>query len=71
MILLNIRRNKIDNIETPKNSKPKLFWNKIILIEKEKITNSSNEVIKKETVLVNNDEIAKTFNKHFAETVQT
>ena len=44
---------------------------KIILIEKEKITNSSNEVIKKETLLVNNDEIAKTFNKHFTETVQT
>ena len=75
-----------DNIETSKNSKPKLFWNeckpyfsnknvhgdsKIILIEKEKITNSSNEVIKKETLLVNNDEIAKTFNKHFTETVQT
>ena len=75
-----------DNIETSKNSKPKLFWDeckpyfsnknvhgdsKIILIEKEKITDSSNEVIKKETLLVNNDEIAKTFNKHFTETVQT
>ena len=73
-----------DNIETSKNSKP--FWNeckpyfsnkhahgdsKIILIEKEKITNNSNEVIKKETLLVSNDEIAKTFNKHFAETVET
>ena len=72
------------NIETPKNSKP--FWNeckpyfsnkhvhgdsKIILIEKEKITNNSNEVIKKETLLVSNDEIAKTFNKHFVETVET
>ena len=71
-----------DNIETSKNSKP--FWNdckpyfsnkyahgdsKIILIEKEKITNNSNEVIKKETSLVSNDEIAKTFNKHFVETV--
>ena len=44
---------------------------KIILIENEKITNNSNEVIKKETLLVNNDEIAKTFNKHFAETVET
>ena len=66
-----------DNIETSKNSKP--FWNefkpcfsnkhahggsKIILIEKEKIANNPNEVIKKKTLLVNNDEIAKTFNKH-------
>ena len=37
----------------------------------EKITNNSNAVIKTETLLVNNDEIAKTFNKHFAETVET
>ena len=44
---------------------------KIILIAKEEITNNSNEVIKKETLLVKNDEIAKTFNKHFAETVET
>ena len=73
-----------DNIEILKNSKP--FWNecepylsnkhvqgdsKIILIEKEKIINNSNEVIKKETLLAKNDEIAKTFNKHFAETVET
>ena len=73
-----------DNIEISKNSKP--FWNeckhnfsnkhahgdsKIILIEKEEITNSSNKVIKKETLLVKNDDIAKTFNKHFAETVET
>ena len=72
------------NIETSKNSKP--FWNvckpyfsnkhahgdsKIILIENEKITNNANEVIKKETLLVSNDVIAKTFNKHFAETVET
>ena len=72
------------NTETSKNSEP--FWNmckpyfshkhahedaKIILIENEKITNNSNEVIKKETLLVSNDEIAKTFNKHFAETVET
>ena len=72
----------LDNIQTSKNSKP--FWNqckpyfsnkhahgdsKIILIEKEKITENSNEVIKKETLLVHNDEIAKTFNKHFAEIV--
>ena len=27
-------------------------------------------LLKKETLLVNNDEIAKTFNKHFAETVE-
>ena len=73
-----------DDIEISKNSKP--FWNeckpyfsnkhahgdfKIILIEKEKITNNSNEVIKKETLPVKNDEIAKIFNKYFAETVET
>ena len=32
---------------------------------------NSNEVIKKETLLVNKDEIAKTFNKQFAETLET
>ena len=73
-----------DNIEISQNSKP--FWNeckpyfsnkhahgdfKIILIEEEEITNNSNEVIKKETLLVKNDEIAKTFNKYFAETAET
>ena len=73
-----------NDIEISKNSKP--FWNeckpyfsnkhahgdtKITLIEKEKITNNSDEVIKKETLQVKNDEIAKTFNKHFAETVET
>ena len=71
------------NIETLKNSKP--FWNvrkpyfsnkhahgysKIILIDNGKITNNSNEVIKKETLLVSNDEIAKTIHKYFAETVE-
>ena len=44
---------------------------KIILIENQKITNNSNDIIEKETLLVSNDEIAKTFNKHFAETVET
>ena len=39
-------------------------------MEKEKITNNSTEVIKKETLLVYNDEIAKIFNKHFTETVE-
>ena len=71
------------NIETSKNSKP--FWNvwkpyfsnkhahgdSKIILENEKITNNSNEVIKKETLLVSNGEIAKTFNKHFAKTVET
>ena len=37
----------------------------IILIEKENITDNSNEVIKKETLLVNNGEITKTFKKPF------
>ena len=44
---------------------------KIILIKKEKITNSSNDVIKKETLLMNNDGITKTFDKHFPETLVT
>ena len=72
-----------DNIKTSKNSKH--FWNeckpyfsnkhahgdsKTVLIENEKVTNNSNEVIKKETLLLSNDEIAKTFNKYFAETVE-
>ena len=42
----------------------------VILIEKEEITTNTNEIVEKETLLVNNDEIAKTFNAHFAETVQ-
>ena len=69
--------------QSSKNSKP--FWDKcrpyfsnkrahgdskIILIEKEEITTNANDIGEKETLLVNNDEIAKTFNKHFAETVE-
>ena len=72
-----------DNIQTPKNSKP--FWDKckpyfsnknaygnskIILIEKENIITNKNQAEQKETLLVNNDEIAKTFNNHFSETVE-
>ena len=44
---------------------------KIILIEKKKVTNNSNEVIKKETLLTNNDEIAESFNKHLRKTIET
>ena len=44
---------------------------KIVLIEKEKIINYSNEVIKKKTLLVNNDETINTFHKDFPETVET
>ena len=69
-------------METSKNSKP--FWNKckpyfsnkyaqgeskIILIEKENVTLTSNEVVESEKLIVNNDEIAKILNKHFSETV--
>ena len=71
-----------ENLETSKNSKP--FWNKckpyfsnkhahgeskIILIEKENVTLTSNEVVESEKLIVKNDEIAKIFNKHFSETV--
>ena len=67
-----------DKIQTSKNWKP--FWDKyklyfsnkhahgdskIILIEKENIITNKNEAAQKETLLVNNDEIAKTFNNHF------
>ena len=80
-----IRETKLhcfNNSETSKNMKP--FWDKcrryfsnkhvhgdskIILIEKEEITTNTNEIVEKETLLVNNDEIAKAFNKHFAEAV--
>ena len=43
---------------------------KIILIEKKNIITNKNEVVQKETLLVNNDEIAKSFNNHFSETVE-
>ena len=71
-----------ENLETSKNSKP--FWNKckpyfsnkhahgeskIILIEKENVTLTSNEVVENEKLIVKNDEIAKIFNKDFSETV--
>ena len=70
-----------ENLETSKNSKP--FWNKckpyfsnkhahgeskIILIEKENVILTSNEVVENEKLIVKNDEIAKIFNKHFSET---
>ena len=63
-----------NNLETSKNSKP--FWDKcrpyfpnkhvdgdskIILIEKKGITTNTNEIVEKETFLVSNDEIVKTF----------
>ena len=72
-----------DNIQTFKNSKS--FWDKckpyfsnkhahgdskITLIEKKNIITNKNEVAQKETLLVNNEEIAKTLNNHFAETVE-
>ena len=71
------------NIQTSKHSK--LFWDKckpyfsnkhahcdskIILIEKENIITNKIEVSRKETLLVNNDEITKTLNNHFSETVE-
>ena len=39
-------------------------------MKKKKLPQIQNEIVEKETLLVNNDEIAKTFNKHFAETVE-
>ena len=70
-------------LETSKNSKP--FWNKcrphfsnknvhgdskILLNEKEEIRTNTNEIVEKETLLANNDEIAKTFDKHFAQMIE-
>ena len=43
---------------------------KIILTEKENIITNKNEVVQWETLLANNDEIAKTLNNHFSETVE-
>ena len=72
-----------DNVQTSKNSKP--FWDKckpyfsnkhvhgdskIILTEKENIITNKNEVVQKETLLVNNGEIAETFSNHFSESVE-
>ena len=72
-----------DNTQPSKHSKP--FWDKckpyfsnkhahgdskIILIEKENIITNKNEVVQKETLLVNYDEIAKTLDNHFSETVK-
>ena len=72
-----------DNIQTSKNSKS--FWDrckpyfsnkhthgdsKIILIKIENIIRNKTEVVQKKTLLVNNDEIAKSFNNHFSETVE-
>ena len=72
-----------DNMQTSKNSKS--FWEKrklyfsnkhahgdckIILIEKENIITSKSEIVQMETLLVNIDEIAKTFNNHFSEIVE-
>ena len=86
MVVKRYRETKLqhfDNSETSKNLKP--FWDKcrpyfsnkhahgdskIILIEKEEITTNANEIVQKETLLVCNDEIASTFNKHFAEIVE-
>ena len=71
-----------ENLETSKNSKP--FWNKfksyfsnthaygeskIILIEKENVTLTSNEVVESEKLILKNDEIVKIFSKYFSETV--
>ena len=70
--------------ETTKNLKP--FWNeckpyfcnvhahgdsKVVIVKKENIINNSNEIIKKEALLIKNDEVAKTFNKNFAKTAET
>ena len=72
-----------ENLETSNDSKP--FWNKckpyfsnkhahgnskILLIEKEKIALDDNNVVEKEKLVVKNDDIATTFNKHFSETVE-
>ena len=70
-----------ENLETSKNFKP--FWNKckpyfsnkrahgvskIILIEKENITLTSNKV-ENEKLIVKNNETTKIFNENFSETV--
>ena len=57
-------------MQTLFSDKPVHGDSKIILIEKDEITTNINEIVEKETLLVNNAEITKTFNKHFAKTVE-
>ena len=80
------REMKLDyfnNLETLKNSQPfgdkcGLYFSnkhtnsdsKIILIEKDEITTNTNQIVEIEALLGNNGEIGKSFNKHFAETVE-
>ena len=62
-----------NNLETSTNSKP--FWDKCrpYFSNKHVLRDFKIILIAKncdKVILVNNDEIAKTFNKHFAETVE-
>ena len=60
-----------NNLQTSKNSSKHVNADsKIILDEKEEITTNTNEIVENETLLVNNDEIAKTFNKHFSKMLE-
>ena len=43
----------------------------VILIKNERLLTIQMKLPKRKTLLVNNDEIAKTFNEYFAETVET
>ena len=42
----------------------------VILIKNERLLTIQMKLPKRKTLLVNNDEIAKTFNEYFAETVE-
>ena len=62
-IILNEKENIITNKNKPYfSTKNDHGDSKIILIEKENIITNKNEVLQKETLLVHNDEIAKTLN---------
>ena len=54
-----------NNLETSNNSKP--FWGKYRPYFSNKHVHGDSNIVLFETLLINNDEIARTFNKHFAE----
>ena len=64
------QRNLVDKCKPFFSNKHDHGDSKIILIEKDNIITNKNEVVQKETLIVNNDEIPKTLNNHFSETVE-
>ena len=86
MVVKRNRETKLQYFNTFLSKKLKPFWDKYRpyssyknghvnskqIIEKKEMTiyKYTNKIVEKETWLVNNDQTAKTFNKHFTETVE-